>query len=57
MYSMDTWVTVYTKRGTTLDHYYGLMPMVHLNTKMYHMIAYGDPSAAKPYIYIRDNPY
>ena len=49
--------TVYTKRGTTLDHYYGLMPMVHLNTKMYHMVDYGDPADAKPYVYIRDNPY
>jgi hypothetical protein len=57
MYLKATNVTVYVARGTTLSHYYGLMPIVLLNIRLYTMIDYGSSSLAKPYVYIRDNPY
>jgi hypothetical protein len=57
MYLKATNVTVYIQRGTTLSHYYGLMPIVLLNLRLYSMMDYGDQSLAKPYVYIRDNPY
>ena len=57
MYEKATNVTVYIKRGTTLSHYYGLMPIVSLKLTLFLLIPYGPESLPNPYVYVRDNPY
>ena len=52
MYEKDTVFTVYHRRGTSMKHYYGLMPIIILNVKMYNLLTYGNQSLAKPRVYI-----
>lgn len=42
MYEKDTVFTVYHKRGTSMKHYYGIMPIIIVNVKMYNLFTYGD---------------
>ena len=57
MYSKETDFTVYHKRGTTMKAYYGLMPLILLNLRMYKLTTYGNPMLADPYVYVTDHPY
>ena len=57
MYLKATNVTVYIARGTSLSLYYGEMPLVLLEITLYTMIDYGPSTLAKPYVYMRSNPY
>ena len=57
MYEKDTDYTVFHKRGTSMKHYYGVMPIIILNIKMYNLTTYGDPKLANPYVYITDHEY
>ncbi|CDW85403.1 UNKNOWN [Stylonychia lemnae] len=57
MYERDTDFTVFHKRGTSMKHYYGIMPIIIVNIKMYNLTTYGDPELAKPYVYITDHEY
>ena len=57
MYDVGTNYTVYHKRGTTMKIYYGLMPLILLNLRMYTLTTYGNSSLAKPYVYVTDHPY
>lgn len=57
MYSTETNFTVYHKRGTYLKHYYGIMPIILVNLKMYKLTTYGDPLLPNPRVYITDHTY
>jgi len=57
MYEKDTIFTVYHKRGTSMKHYYGIMPIIIVNVKMYYLLPYGDPALPKPRIYVTGHDY
>jgi hypothetical protein len=57
MYEMDSNFTVYHKRGTSMKHYYGIMPITVVNVKLYTLLNYGDPSLPNPRIYITGHDY
>ena len=52
MYDTDTDFTVFLKRGTSMKMYYGIMPIVIVNIKMYNLTCYGNASLPKPRVYI-----
>lgn len=55
MYETDTVYTVYHMRGTSFKNYYGIMPIIVLNVKMYNLFTYG--TGAQPYVYITGHDY
>lgn len=57
MYERETVLTVYHLRGTSMKHYYGVMPIILLNTKMHTLDVYGDPRLPKPHVYITGHDY
>jgi hypothetical protein len=57
MYERDTMFTVYHMRGTSMKHYYGIMPLIIVNVKMYNLFTYGDPAHKKPYVYVTGHDY
>lgn len=57
MYDPSTNSTVLHKKGTSLKHYYGIMPIIFLNLDLCTMTHYGDPNLSKPYVYITDHEY
>lgn len=42
MYELSTYFTVFHKRGTSMKHYYGIMPIIILNIQMYNLTTYGN---------------
>lgn len=57
MYEKDTIFTVYHMRGTSMKHYYGIMPIIIVNVKNYLLTTYGNSSLPKPYVYITGHDY
>jgi hypothetical protein len=57
MYSKLTNVTVFVMRGTDLDFYYGVAPIVLLNVNLFMITTYGKETDKNPYVWIRNNPY
>lgn len=55
MYERDTMFTVYHMRGTSFKAYYGVMPIIVLNVKMYNLFTYG--TGPQPYVYITGHDY
>jgi hypothetical protein len=57
MYDKETNFTVYHQRGTSMKHYYGVMPIIIVNVKMYTMMPYGDEKLPKPRVYVTGHDY
>lgn len=57
MYELQTVYTTYYMRGTSMKHYYGIMPIILLNINISNLFPYGNPSLPKPYVYITDHDY
>ena len=57
MYERETNFTVYHKRGTSMKHYYGIMPITVVNVKMYTLLSYGDQNLPNPRIYVTGHDY
>lgn len=57
MYETQTTFTVYHLRGTSMKHYYGIMPIIILNINFYNLYNYGDPTLPKPRVYITGHDY
>ncbi len=57
MYEKDTVFTVYHHRGTSMKHYYGIMPIIIVNVKMYNLFTYGNESLANPRIFVTGHDY
>jgi hypothetical protein len=57
MYEKDTVFTVYHYRGTSMKHYYGIMPIIIVNVKMYNLLTYGNDSLPNPRIYVTGHDY
>jgi hypothetical protein len=57
MYEKSTVFTVFHRMGTSMKHYYGIMPIIILNVQLYNLTTYGDNSLANPRIYITGHEY
>ena len=57
MFENQTVFTVYHKRGTSMKHYYGIMPIIIVNIKMYSLVNYGDQNLPYPKVYITGHDY
>jgi hypothetical protein len=57
MHDKETSFTVYHHRGTSMKHYYGVMPIIIVNVKMYTLLAYGNVTLPKPRVYITGHDY
>lgn len=57
MYEGATVFTVYHRRGTSMKHYYGIMPIIIVNVQLYNLTTYGDSSLPKPRVFITGHDY